>query len=152
MASSMGSMQDAMLRSGLASEEQIKSAQREKDEKERLDKERSEAREVERRERQLERSLPDFIKQAIKERREQVELYVERAEKQFGQLPWRIRGKLLKLNPFDALLVLGTALTLHGITMMVAEGKDEKEHDRIVKLARQRALDTIYEAFRGGES
>lgn len=145
----MGSMQDALLKSGLANEEQIESAQREKAEKERLDRERKQARDIERRERELERELPQFIKDAIQHERDQVELYVERAEKQFGQLPWRLRKKLLKLNRFDALLILGTALTLHGVTMMCAEGKDEKEHNRIVKEARQRALDTIYKALRG---
>ena len=144
----MGTLQDAMKTSGLATEEQITSAQREKDEKERLDRQKRQAREVERRERELEASMPQFIKDAIQHERDQVELYVERSEKRFGQLPWRIRKKLLKLNRFDALMVLGTALTLHGAFMMCAEGKDEKEHDKAVKQARQRALDIIYQTFR----
>ena len=144
----MGTLQDAMKTSGLATEEQITSAQREKAEKERLDKARREAAEVERRERQLEASMPQFIKDAIKEQRDQVELYVTRAEKRLGQLPRRLRTKLLKLDPFDAFMLLGTALTLHGVRMGIWEGGSLEEHDKHFKAARQMALDSLYNEFR----
>jgi len=141
----MGSLQDALTKSGLATEEQIVSAQREKAEKERLDKARREAEAVKRRERELEASLPQFIKDAIEHDRHQVELYVERSEKHLGQLPRRIRAKILKLARFDALMVLGTALTLHGAMMTVGEGMDQ---DKVAKQARERALDAIYSTLR----
>ena len=144
----MGSLHDALKKSGLATDEQIKKVEREKAEKARLDKASKEAKLLARREREFGHSMPQFIREAILERKSQVATYVKRAEKEMGPFPPEIREQLLLLHPFDALTLLGSTLVLFGIHRDLADIHDEKERDEHVKTTREMALTPLRNALK----
>lgn len=143
----MGGMKDALLKSGLATNDQLKKVEKDKADKARRTEERRRAKEVERRERIQGARMPDFIREAIEKNKTEVELYIQRAEKEMGQFNWRIRGKLKRLNAFDAFILLGSTLVLFGMRRDVADLKTDADRDKNFQEARDLALKPLWAAL-----
>lgn len=151
----MPSLQDAMKSAGLATEDQISKIERDKQKKAEADRRRNEKKleqKAKRRAQEFERQgfntpHPAFLAAAIFARRGMIEEYIIRAEKEMGELDPDVREKLKEMSPVDALVLLGSTLTLFSMMREASDLRDDSKPQENFDKARENALKPLKAAI-----